>query len=173
MKRPNYYYKTWRESAVGLQLQTFLYRCNEASEKSRQWAEQQGADSYIESPDGMAGGIAALIFDNSISVEGFEKVTLPDETIIFVPTPDSDLEKEMYALPIVSETEIISIMQFKPRMSKDNKPLPFTFGDQTPILFLHNGWWYINVPYESDADSITAIDEREFYKRRLAALNTM
>jgi len=171
MKRPHYYYKTWRDSAVGLQLQTFLDRCNEASETARKWAEQQGADSYIESPDGMAGGIAALIFDNCIGKEGYERIVAPDANVFFLPDEGSDLEKEMYALPVVSETELIPIMQFKQRMSKDGKPLPYTFGDLTPILFQHNGWWYVDVPYMSEADSLTQIEEREFFRRRMAHTN--
>lgn len=172
MKRPHYFYKTPATSVVGQQLQQYINRCDEASEKARQWAEKQGATSYIESPQGMAGGIAALEIENCVSKEGLERIVMPNGNVIFIPEPDSELEHEMFSLPIVSEVELIAILHLRPRIGSNGKKLPITFGDQTPILFLYRDYWYFDVPYESQAQEVSLIPEKEFYRRRLSALNT-
>lgn len=171
MNRPHFFYKAWHESEVAKQLQAFTDKCNEVSETARLWAEKQGATSYIESPDGMAGGIAALEIENCISKEGFERVVMPNGNVIFMPEPDSDLEKEMYALPIVSEAELINILGMKPRVNSKGQSLPITFGDTTPIVFLHHGFWYVDVPYECEKEGLERIAEKEFYRRHFAAIN--
>lgn len=162
MNRPHHYYAIPAASPVGMLLSDFMDRCHAASETARQWAEKHGASSYLESPDGMAGGIAALEIPNCVGREGFERVVMPNGNVIFIPEADSPLEQEMYALPVVSETELISILQFKARVRKDGKPLPITFGDQTPPLFLYQGCWYTDVPYECMADGLQSITSSQF-----------
>ena len=61
MKKPHYFYKISATSNVGRDIQTFMCRCQEAEEKAREWVEKQGASSYYESPEGMAGGVGALL----------------------------------------------------------------------------------------------------------------
>lgn len=178
--RPHVYLKIAEESETGKKLKNFIAECNDASEKARQWAEKQGADVYFESPDGFAGGVAMVEFKNTICKEGWKNIQEPTKdgwqsTFYFVPEPDSDLEKEMMALPVVQETALVAILQFKPKMAKgkDGKegPLPFTFGNVAPSLFLHHGYWYTDLPYESLSDDCKAIEEKEFYRRQMAAMN--
>ena len=87
------------------------------------------------------------------------------------PMSGTDLEKEMNALPVVSEAELISIFSLQPKRTKNNLPLPMTFGDSTPVVFLHQGFWYADVPYVSADMTLTQIEEKEFYRRRMAAIN--
>ena len=171
--KPHNFYKTWADSIVGQQLKALMDKCNEVSEQARLWAERQGATSYIESPEGIAGGIVLLEFENEIPV-GFEPIPLPREGGQggALPIEGSELEKEMYALPVVSETEFIRILQFMPRFNSKGKPMPITFGNTTPVCFFYRGWWYMDMPYECEADSLTRMDEKMFYRARMAALNT-
>ncbi len=169
--RPHYYYRFVETSNAGKQLKAFCAECNDAQEQARAWVERQGGDSYFESPEGMAGGVSLVEFRGFIAKEGWEKQTVYDKYVYFYPEPDSQLEKEMYALPIVSEVKLISILSFKQRKAKNGKPVPFTFGDETPILFLHHGYWYIDVPYESEDADAERIEEREFFVRKMAATN--
>lgn len=170
-KRPHHYYKVATSTETGTNLQALMDKCDEVSEQARQWAEKQGATSYLESPEGIAGGIAALEIENCLSKEGLERVVMPNGGVIFMPAPDSELEKEMYALPIVSETEFIHILQLKPRLDSKGKQMPFTFGNTTPVCFKHNDYWYVDMPYECAAQDIVTVEEKEFYCSRLAALN--
>lgn len=170
MKKPHFYYKATADSSVGQQLKALMDKCNEVSEQARLFAERVGATSYIESPDGLAGGIAALEIDNCLGKEGLERVVMPNGNAVFLPSEGSDLEKEMFALPIVSESELISIFQFKPRVTSFGKPLPFTFGHQTPIVFLFNGYWYADMPYESLSIDVVSIDEKQFHRKKLSAV---
>lgn len=171
--RPHYYYKIAADTQAGKALREFSDKCREADETAREWAAAHGAANYYESPAGMAGGVAAVDFgDTTIGKDGWERVTAPDGRMLFVPQPDTDLEKEMYALPIVSEVALIGILRFKRRISaKTGKPLPFTFGDATPVVFLHQGYWYADVPYESEAEEAAPISDKEFYRRKMAATN--
>lgn len=171
-KRPHNYYKVNADTEVGKQLQALMDKCDEVSEQARQWAEKQGATSYLESPEGIAGGIAALEIENCLDKEGFERIVMPNNDVIFMPLEGSDLEKEMYALPIVSETEFINILKFKPRVNSKGQKMPFTFGNTTPICFKHLGMWYVDMPYECEADGLREAKEKEFYRRRMAAMNT-
>lgn len=179
-KRPHNYLKIAEESETGKKLKAFLTQCAEVTEKARIWAEQQGADTYYESPEGFAGGVAMVEFKNTISKEGWTNIQVPEKegwrsTHLFVPAENSDLEKEMMALPLVDATAIIAILQFKPKMAKgkDDKEvqLPFTFGTTTPPLFLHHGFYYTDVPYESESADCQVIEEKEFFRRRMAASN--
>lgn len=178
--RPHVYLKVGEGSETGKKLKNFIAECNEASEKARLWAEKQGADSYYESPDGFAGGVAMVEFKNTICKDGWKNIKQPtkegwESTPYFVPVEDSETEKEMLNLPVVKETALIGILQFKPKMAKgkDGKEvaLPFTFGNTAPSLFLHHGYWYTDVPYESLSDDCEVITEKEFYRRQLAAVN--
>lgn len=171
MKKLHYYYKTTDDGHVGVALQAFMDKCAKADETARQWAEEHGASQYYESPEGMAGGVSAVEFANSVSHDGWERISTPDGRVVFMPVADSDLEKEMYALPVVSEAELIAILSFLPRKTDKGLPLPFTFGNTTPIVFLHHGYWYVDVPYESGDLSMVSIDGKEFYRRRMAATN--
>ena len=49
--RPHNYLKIAEDSETGKKLKAFLTECSEASEKARIWAENQGADTYYESPE--------------------------------------------------------------------------------------------------------------------------
>lgn len=171
MKKAKHYYSATAESETGKRLQAFMKKCAAAEEQARQWAEKIGADHYYESPNGMAGGVGAVEFDNTLSKEGWEKVVTPDGRILFYPEPDSDIEKEMFALPVVSETELIGILRFVHDNKKEGQLPMYTFGNETPIIFLHHGLWYIEVPYQSADTTLTPIEEKEFYRRRLAAVN--
>lgn len=60
-------------------------------------------------------------FKNTISKEGWTNIQTPTKdgmqsTSLFIPEENSELEKEMMALPIVNETALIAILQFKPNM---------------------------------------------------------
>lgn len=178
--RPHVYLKIAEESKTGKKLKAFFAECSEASEKARAWAEKQRADTYYESPEGFAGGVAMVEFKNTISKEGWTNIQEPTKdgmknTPFFIPDEGSDLEKEMMALPLVNEAALIAILQFKPKMAKDKEgkevQLPFTFGDTTPVLFLHHGFFYTDVPYESISTDCQTITEKEFLRRKMAAVN--
>lgn len=178
--KPHNYLKIAEESETGKKLKAFIAECNEASEKARAWVEQQGGDTYYESPEGFAGGVAMVEFKNTIHKEGWKNVQIPTKdgwqsTSLFTPDEGSDLEKEMLALPVVNEAALIAILQFKPKMAKDKEgkevPLPFTFGNTTPVLFLHHAFFYTDVPYESTSEDCQAITEKEFLRRKMAAVN--
>lgn len=170
-KKPHYFYRVAEDTEVGKQLKEFMKQCNEAAETARQWVERQGADAFYESPNGMAGGVAAVEFDKAVNKEGWERMETPDEHVYFVPQEDSAIEREMYALPIVSEFALIPILSFKKRVNAKGQPVPFTFGDSTPIIFLHHGYWYMGVPYECEGEGLSLTTEKKFYRSRLAAVN--
>lgn len=171
MKKLHYYYKISATSNVGRDIQAFMLRCQEAEEKAREWVERQGASSYYESPEGMAGGVGAVEFADTTGRDGWDKEVSPDGRVFFFPIEGTDLEEEMNALPIVSEVELFGILTLQPKRTKDNLPLPMTFGNSTPIVFLHQGFWYADVPYVSADMTLTKIKEKEFYRRRMAAIN--
>ncbi len=172
MKKPNYLYKASADTKVGGDLKNFMTRCNSAMRQAREWARKQGAEYYYESFEGMAGGVSAVEFADTTGRDGWDKTETPDGRVFFVPMEGTDLEKEMAALPIVSETELISILSLQPRRSqKGDTPMPMTFGNSTPIVFLHHGFWYMGVPYVSGDPSMERIEEKEFYRRRMAAIN--
>lgn len=170
--KQHYYYKVSAETATGTEIQKFAHDCQEADEKARQWAEEHGAKHYYESPAGMAGGIAAVEFDEgTLGKEGWERIAAPDGRVLWIPEENTEIEKSMYALTVVSEVRLIPIFQFKPRTTKDGTPIPFSFGTETPIIFLHHGKWYADVPYECQNEECAPISEKEFYRRRMAAVN--
>lgn len=171
MKKPHYFYKVSADTKVGGDIQEFMNRCQEADEKAREWVERQGASSYYESPEGMAGGVGAVEFADTTGRDGWDKEVSPDGRVFFFPIEGTDLEGEMNALPIVSEAELFGILTLQPKRTKDNLPLPMTFGNSTPIVFLHQGFWYADVPYVSADMTLTKIEEKEFYRRRMAAIN--
>lgn len=170
-KKPHYFYRVAESTEVGQHIKTYMEQCHDAEETARQWAENQGADAYYESPNGMAGGIAAVEFDKTLSKTGWERMETPDGHAFFVPQEGSKVETEMYALPIVSEFALIPILSFKQKENDKGLPIPFTFGDSTPILFLHQGYWYMDMPYECEAEGLNIITEKKFYRSRLAAVN--
>lgn len=186
-KRPHNYLKIAEESETGKKLKAFLAECSEASEKARAWVEKQGGDTYYESPEGFAGGVEMVEFKNTINRKDWTNVQVPTKngwqsTSLFVPEENSELEKEMMALPVVSEMNLIGILLLKPieAKDKDGNPikdkdgnaviLPFSFGDTAPALFRYRGFWYTDVPYESLSDDCQVITEKE-YRRRMSATN--
>lgn len=171
MKKPHYFYKVSATSDVGREIQNYMNRCQDAEQQALEWAKKHGAEHYYESPDGMAGGVGAVEFADSSERDGWDKEVSPDGRVFFFPMAGTDLEKEMNALPVVSEAELIGIFSLQPKRTKNNLPLPMTFGDNTPIVFLHQGFWYADVPYVSADMTLTQIEEKEFYRRRMAAIN--
>ena len=171
-KKPHFYYKVKQNSEAEAQVKNFLQRCDDASEQARTWAEEHGASQYIESPEGMAGGLAGLFFKGE-PADGFKPVPLPDGSTLYWPEEDSETEREMLALPVVSETELIGIFKLVPHEAKNGKKVPMTFGDTTPLLFFHptKQCYYTDVPYKSASDELEEIDEKEFYRRWGAARN--
>ena len=187
-KRPHNYLKIAEESETGEKLKAFLAECSEASEKARAWVEKQGGDTYYESPEGFAGGVEMVEFKNTINRKDWTNVQVPTKdgwqsTSLFVPEENSELEKEMMALPVVSEMNLIGILLLKPieAKDKDGNPikdqdgnaviLPFSFGNTAPALFRYRGFWYTDVPFESLSDDCQVITEKEFYRRRMSATN--
>lgn len=171
MKKPHYFYKVSATSDVGREIQNYMNRCQDAEQQALEWAKRHGAEHYYESPDGMAGGVGAVEFADSSERDGWDKEVSPDGRVFFFPMAGTDLEKEMNALPVVSEAELIGIFSLQPKRTKNNLPLPMTFGDSTPVVFLHQGFWYADVPYVSADMTLTQIEEKEFYRRRMAAIN--
>ena len=171
MKKPHYFYRIAATSKVGEKLQEFFNKCQEAEEKAREWVEKQGTSGYYESAEGMAGGVGAVEFADTTERDGWDKEVSPDGRVFFFPIEGTDLEKEMLALPVVSETELIGILNLQPKRTNNNLPMPMTFGDSTPIVFLHQGYWYADMPYVSADISVERIDEKEFYRRKMAAIN--
>lgn len=165
--KPRHYYQVSSDTEVGRSLGAFMDKCAEASEQARRWALAQGASFYYESPNGMAGGIVAVGFDNTLAKEGWERVDTQDPAppALFVPTVGSELEKEMAALPVVSEMELITILVLQPLVMKDGSFLPMTFGNMTPCVFKYHDHWYMDVPYESRSDDMQKISETQFHKR--------
>lgn len=171
MKKPHYFYKVSAISDVGREIQNFVNRCQDAEQQALEWVKKQGAEHYYESPDGMAGGVGAVEFAETVAHDGWDRTETPDGRVLFFPMEGTDLEKEMNALPVVSEAELIGIFSLQPKRTKNNLPLPMTFGDNTPIVFLHQGFWYADMPYVSADMTLTQIEEKEFYRRRMAAIN--
>ncbi len=171
MKKPHYYYRISATSELGEKLQTFFNKCQEAQEKAREWAEKQGASHYYESPEGMAGGVGTVEFADNAEHDGWDREETPDGRVLYFPIVGSDLEEEMNALPIVSELELIGIMTLVPTLTDNNLPMPMTFGNSTPIVFLHHGYWYADMPYASAEFSVERIEKKEFCRHKMAATN--
>lgn len=173
MKKPHCYYKIPLNTEVGKKLQDFFKRCKDAENAARTWADKQGASSYYESPEGMAGGVVSVEFADTHGRDGWDKEASPDGRVFFFPMEGTDLEKEMLALPIVSEMELISIMNLIPNRTDKNLPIPMTFGNSTPIVFLHHDYWYADMPYVSADLSVERIEEFEFYYRKMEVMNEL
>ena len=170
MEKPHYYYKVSAESNVGRDIQAFMTRCQEAEEQALEWAKKQGAEHYYESPEGMAGGVLAVDFADNAEHDGWDKDVILDGSVLYFPIVGSDLEKEINNLPVVSEVELFGILDLQPKRTKDNLPLPMTFGNSTPIIFLNNGYWYADVPYVSANVTLVQIEEKEFNRCKMAAM---
>lgn len=171
MEKPHYFYKVSVDKKVARDIQTFMYRCQDVEQTALNWARKQGAEHYYESSEGMAGGVGAVEFADTTGRDGWDKEVSPDGRVLFFPMEGTDLEKEMAALPVVSEAELIGILNLQPKRTKENLPLPMSFGNRTPIVFLHQGYWYMDVPYVSADMTLTQIEEKEFYRRKMAAIN--
>nr|DAI89013.1 MAG TPA: hypothetical protein [Caudoviricetes sp.] len=171
MKKPRFYYKTPSDSETGQMLTEFFDRCKAAEDQACQWAKQQGASHYYESPNGMAGGVSGVEFGCASRKEGWEKITLRDGNAMFVPVEGSSLAQQMSALPVVNEMDLVRIFRFLPSSNGGDSMLSFTFGDKTPVMFLHQGFWYADMPYESGREDVIAVGEKEFYRKKYAAIN--
>ena len=169
MEKPHYYYKVSAESNVGRDIQAFMTRCQEAEEQALEWVKKQGAEHYYESPEGMAGGVGCVEFADKAEHYDWDREVTPEGRVLYFPAVGSDLEEEMKALTVVSEAELFAILDLQPKRTKDNLPLPMTFGNSTPIVFLHQGCWYADVPYESGYADMQKISETKFQKRLRAA----
>ena len=78
VKKPHFLFKIAAKSGVGEKLEAFMAKCAQVDEQARKWVEKQGASSYYESPDGMAGGVVMVQFDaNVLSKDGWQKVQVP------------------------------------------------------------------------------------------------
>lgn len=169
MKKPHYYYKVSAESNVGRDIQAFMTRCQEAEEQALEWVKKQGAEHYYESPEGMAGGVGCVEFADKAEHCDWDREETPEGRVLYFPAVGSALEEEMKALTVVSEAELFAILDLQPKRTKDNLPLPMTFGNSTPIVFLHQGCWYADVPYESGSADMQKISETKFQKRLRSA----
>ena len=169
MEKPHYYYKVSSESNVGRNIQTFMTRCQEAEEQALEWVKTQGADHYYESPTGMAGGVGAVEFADNADHDGWDKEETPDGRVFYFPVEGSDLGKEMNELPVVSEAELFAILDLQPKRTKDNIPLPMTFGNTTPIIFRYKGYWYVDAPYQSNDSNVALINEHYFNRQKRLA----
>ena len=118
----------------------------------------------------MAGGVGAVQFADSAEHDGWDKEVILDGSVLYFPVEGSDLEKEINTLPVVSEAELFGILDLQPKRTKDNLPLPMTFGNSTPIIFLHEGYWYADVPYVSANVTLAVIEEKEFYRCKMTAM---
>ena len=166
MEKPHYYYQIKKDSEVGAALADFSERCAEAQRLALEWAKRVGARHWYESPDGFAGGVAAVEFDDNGDRAGWDRVECTQGQVAYMPAAGTALEQEMFALPVVSETELIRILNFKPVCTKEGSPLPFTFGHSTPIVFPLNGHWYVDVPYECRAVDCEPIGSARFARRK-------
>ena len=171
MEKPHYYYKVSAESNVGRNIQAFMNRCQEAEEQAIEWVKTQGADHYYESPTGMAGGVGAVEFADNADHDGWDKEETPDGRVLYFPVVGSDLEEEMNDLPVVSEAELFGILDLQPKRTKDNLPLPMTFGNTTPIIFRYKDYWYVDAPYKSNDSNVVLIDEQYFNRQKRLAIS--
>ena len=171
MKKPHYYYKVSAESNVGRDIQAFMTRCQEAEEQALEWVKKQRVEHYYESPEGMAGGVGAVEFADHADHDGWDKEETPDGRVLYFPVVGSDLEKEMNDLPVVSEVELFGILNFQPKRTKDNLPLPMTFGNTTPIIFKYKDYWYVDAPYKSNDSNVALIDENYFNRQKRLAIS--
>lgn len=168
-QRPHFYYAISENTETGKRIVGFMKECEEASERARQWALEHGAESYYESPNGMAGGICAVEFANTIAKEGWERVEV-NGGVYWLPEGGSETETEMYALPVVSETQLIGILDLKQIVSTTaGQPLPYTFGSETPVIFKRGEYWYADVPYQSTSADCAEVKENDFWKERTLA----
>ena len=171
MEKPHYYYKVSAESKVGRDIQAFMNRCQEAEGQALEWVKKQGAEHYYESPEGMAGGVGCVEFADAAEHDDWDREETPDGRVLYFPVVGSDLEKEMNDLPVVSEVELFAILGLQPKRTKDNLPLPMTFGNTTPIIFKYKDYWYVDAPYKSNDINVVLIDEHYFNRQKRLAIS--
>ena len=171
MKKPHYYYMVSAESNVGRDIQAFMTRCQEAEKQALEWVKKQGVEHYYESTEGMAGGVGCVEFADKAEHDDWDMEETPDGRVLYFPVVGSDLEKEMTALPVVSEAELFGILNLQPKRTKDNLPLPMTFGNTTPIIFRYKDYWYVDAPYKSNDSNVVLIDEHYFNRQKRLAIS--
>lgn len=190
--RKKFFYKTDAESQLGKAITAFFEKCNDVTKQAEEFVASCGASEYLESPLGMAGGVSFVIFPDNVTPDAavWRKVNIngvgecydvnvPDD---FDPAKvrerDQDaqpltiaehIELARIDLPVCSEVELAAMMRPK-IIVKDGKVVPQVM-TETPSIFHSNKCWYIAVPFECEADDLQSIQEKTFYRRRLATLN--
>lgn len=178
-----HFYRTSTDSECGRKLTEFSRRCTAAEMLAESFAKLHGATAYYESPLGMAGGVACFVFDK----EPDHRLFIPDPDMLemqkvygtkdtfYTPNLDTEegraIDKEREDLPIVSELELIDILQVKPVTNSAGRQVPMVL-NETPIIFMYLGMWYVGMKWECECPGLNPITEKEFYRRRLAATNT-
>ena len=119
----------------------------------------------------MAGGVGCVEFADKAEHDDWDMEETPDGRVLYFPVVGSDLEKEMNALPVVSEAELFGILNLQPKRTKDNLPLPMTFGNTTPIIFRYKDYWYVDAPYKSNDSNVVLIDEHYFNSQKRLAIS--
>lgn len=198
-------YRVGIETPLGMAISAFLDTCMEAEHKAHQWAEKYGATEYLESPLGMAGGVAMLCAPlrgdvnpdvwRKIDVRGVGECYEPNVPDDFNPktaiernheeeplTMAEEIELERLALPVASETQLVALLKPKQKIV-NGRPMPFVM-NETPSLFVFEPnalsgekaialgrQWYIAVPFETEAQGLIEVTQKEFYRRRMTMIN--
>lgn len=166
-----HYLKINSLSETGKSLSDFLSRCEQAEEQARQYVKSLGAETYYESPEGMAGGVAAIELPLDAPVpDGWE--VMDDQSHIQQVDPSRQVcipKEDIKELTIVSEMELISILSLKPLVRKGMR-LPMTFGRHTPSVFYVRGFFYVTSPYESSSGDVRLISEKEYNRKKFLAM---
>ena len=171
-ERKMYYYRAWKNGAVGQGLTALFAKCQEAEQAAMEWVKQFGTEKFYEDPIALVGGVAALVFDNADEVdtevwkviegmentytlnlpEGFDYTQYKDKDLTDEPKA-VQLEMQRVALPLVGEAMFLDVVMPKVVLSpRTGKPLPIVM-NKTPLWFKgEDGFWYIGVPFELAAD---------------------
>lgn len=92
-----------------------------------------------------------------------------DGRTLYFPKSESKVEKEINELPIISVLAFLEALGCDMTSARFRDP----FNGKTPLLFRYDGNWYAEVPCGCYADDVSCVDEKTFYRKRMAALNTM
>ena len=85
MEKPHYFYQIKKDSEVGAALADFSERCAEAQRIALEWAKRVGAQHWYESPDGFAGGVAAVEFDDNGDRAGWDRIENRQGQVFYMP----------------------------------------------------------------------------------------
>lgn len=168
-----YYYKILKKSPTGILLSALITKCNEAIETARRWVVSQGADSYYEALEGVAGGVTAVEFSDNAEHEGWERIVASDGRVFYTPVKSSKTEHDMMNLPFISANQFVDILKIHPLVDKDGNEVPFVFQTKTPIVFQLENYWYIKLPQISDSLDCQNIDVYIFDNCRKIVMQKM